>query len=173
ARLGAMGALTTVTWTEYSSTHRSELWGLQLDREVKPLSTAPFPISRKLNHIYGHDVATDPLGNALAVYDRYVYFHRVNSRLLSCSPSSAIDANCNGIDEDCDGVIDDDYVETSISCGYYTCESIGSLACINGEVLDNCHFDPDTCPPDGSASGGSSSSELCSEIGRASCRERV
>lgn len=50
----------------------------------------------------------------------------------------ADDGNCNGVDEDCDGIADDDYVNTPTSCGVGACSSTGELVCIDGELQDTC-----------------------------------
>ncbi len=52
-------------------------------------------------------------------------------------PSS--DTTCNGIDEDCDGVADDDYMPEQTSCGVGICAgTTGSTACVAGSVVDSC-----------------------------------
>lgn len=57
----------------------------------------------------------------------------------SCSPGTPMsDANCNGIDDDCDGVADDDFISTSTSCGTGACVRIGSSNCVAGSVHDSC-----------------------------------
>ncbi len=64
-------------------------------------------------------------------------------------PSS--DANCNGIDDDCDGKADDDYVAKSTTCGLGSCAAKGAALCVNGAVQDNC-------------TAGSPSGEMCNGI---------
>lgn len=48
------------------------------------------------------------------------------------------DANCNGIDDDCNFLIDDGYVSTSTSCGLGLCASTGFLQCILGSETNSC-----------------------------------
>jgi uncharacterized repeat protein (TIGR01451 family) len=48
------------------------------------------------------------------------------------------DANCNGIDNDCDGVTDDEYVPTETACGVGACARAGTLACQQGDLVDSC-----------------------------------
>jgi hypothetical protein len=52
------------------------------------------------------------------------------------SPSS--DANCNGIDEDCDGAADDDYAARTTTCGVGACAAKGAARCVSGLAQDNC-----------------------------------
>ena len=48
------------------------------------------------------------------------------------------DAACNGLDDDCDGPVDEDYVSLTTSCGIGACSATGSTSCVLGEALDNC-----------------------------------
>ena len=48
------------------------------------------------------------------------------------------DANCNNIDDNCNGQIDEEYVETPTSCGVGACLGNGLLQCISGSEIDSC-----------------------------------
>jgi hypothetical protein len=58
----------------------------------------------------------------------------------SCTPGTpaANDATCNGIDDDCDGAVDENFVSTPTSCGVGACASTGATACVGGTVTDSC-----------------------------------
>ena len=64
---------------------------------------------------------------------------------------AADDATCNGVDDDCDGAADEDYVATATECGVGACASTGQLICQNGNEVDNCQI-------------GTSSVESCNNI---------
>lgn len=48
------------------------------------------------------------------------------------------DATCDGVDDDGDGQIDDDYVDSISACGVGACESTGWLQCVSGSEVDDC-----------------------------------
>jgi hypothetical protein len=48
------------------------------------------------------------------------------------------DASCDGLDDDCDGRVDEDYAPVATSCGVGACTAIGSTSCAGGQVVDGC-----------------------------------
>jgi hypothetical protein len=56
----------------------------------------------------------------------------------SCTPTGTTDTTCNGVDDDCDGAIDDDFPSQPTSCGVGACASTGARTCRSGAVVDSC-----------------------------------
>jgi len=45
---------------------------------------------------------------------------------------------CNGVDDDCNGSVDDEVPQSPTSCGIGACQSIGILSCVDGQLIDDC-----------------------------------
>jgi hypothetical protein len=60
--------------------------------------------------------------------------------LDSCHPGTpaADDSSCNGLDDDCDGQVDEDFVGTPISCGVGACGATGQTECHEGQEVSVC-----------------------------------
>ena len=58
----------------------------------------------------------------------------------SCTPGApaANDATCDGIDDDCNGLADEDYVPTLTTCGVGVCAATGQKTCVGGSEVDSC-----------------------------------
>jgi len=58
----------------------------------------------------------------------------------SCAPGTPApdDASCNGIDDDCDGSTDEEYVPVATTCGIGACASTGTKTCSTGAEIDSC-----------------------------------
>jgi hypothetical protein len=56
----------------------------------------------------------------------------------ACTPTGVPEDVCNGVDDDCDGLIDEDFVTAPSTCGEGECASTGQITCNNGVVEDSC-----------------------------------
>ncbi|MEN8184474.1 MAG: MopE-related protein, partial [Myxococcota bacterium] len=51
---------------------------------------------------------------------------------------AANDAVCNGLDDDCDGGVDEEFVSQGTECGVGACGASGSTSCVAGALIDSC-----------------------------------
>ncbi|MFN3198171.1 MAG: MopE-related protein [Bradymonadia bacterium] len=58
----------------------------------------------------------------------------------TCVPGqgAAIDATCDGDDDDCDGLVDEDHTPTPTQCGVGICQAQGQQLCVGGELVNTC-----------------------------------
>ena len=60
----------------------------------------------------------------------------------TCTPSEPqdgqTDSNCNGFDDDCDGLTDEGFVAEESDCGAGVCQASGEILCVNGTIVDTC-----------------------------------
>ena len=59
-----------------------------------------------------------------------------------CNPTANQDVTCDGVDDDCDTRVDDDFVPAATSCGLGECANVGSTACVDGRLVDSCSLNP-------------------------------
>jgi hypothetical protein len=74
--------------------------------------------------------------------------------LRICGSVAADDFTCDGVDDDCNGLVDDGYVPQATSCGVGACSgNAGTLECIGGVQVDNCDPLAGAAPDDPTCDG--------------------
>jgi hypothetical protein len=58
----------------------------------------------------------------------------------TCTPGApaASDTTCDGIDDNCNGQVDEGYAPTASSCGIGVCSAAGQNICQNGTIINTC-----------------------------------
>ncbi|HEX5660385.1 MAG TPA: MopE-related protein, partial [Polyangiales bacterium] len=58
----------------------------------------------------------------------------------SCKPRNPAvnDMTCDGLDDDCDGVLDEDFQPRASTCGFGVCAANGTVTCVAGVERDSC-----------------------------------
>lgn len=83
-----------------------------------------------------------------AVYPFTVNGDRTLVANFICSPSAEV---CNGLDDDCNGSIDDGLAPVATTCGVGACAATGTQTCVDGVLTDSC-------------TPGNSSAEVCNGL---------
>jgi hypothetical protein len=65
-----------------------------------------------------------------------------------CVPTGVSEALCNGVDDDCDNLVDEDYTPSETTCGVGVCEASGQLVCQDGNETDTCESGTPTEDPE-------------------------
>jgi hypothetical protein len=95
-----------------------------------------------LNIAFGHEVE-NPAVKAIEVLradrdgDGYFAPQDCNDLDPNVHPGAS-DANCDGIDNNCNGQTDEGYVGTATACGVGACARTGVTSCVAGVVHDSC-----------------------------------
>jgi hypothetical protein len=55
-----------------------------------------------------------------------------------CTPTGQPETLCNGVDDDCDGLVDEDFVGNATACGVGACSAAGVETCVGGVLGDTC-----------------------------------
>lgn len=56
----------------------------------------------------------------------------------ACTPTAIRDETCDGVDDDCDDLVDDDFAPEGTVCGTGACAATGVTSCSGGQVVDSC-----------------------------------
>lgn len=117
---------------------RNDVFGMRISPTGVVLDPDPFLISAyDYSREFAAKVASNGAGAALVVYHTTMaatgYIDRVAGRILGTD-----DLTCDGVDDDGDGAIDEDYPSIPTTCGVGACAAVGLRSCSSGTVVDSC-----------------------------------
>ncbi len=95
----------------------------------------------------------DPTCDDLADNDCNGFTDSNDPNCIECVPSEEL---CDGLDNDCDGQVDEEIAPVPTTCGVGVCSSGGQLICDGGQMID-------TCTPGMPQAEGPSGSRTCSD----------
>ena len=107
-----------------------------------------------LDEAYVPQVVQCPPGSCVATAQQIC----TNAGLINTCvmPTTTVDASCDGVDDDCDGLVDEDYTPPAaqVSCGVGAClVTSGHLACVQGSVVAVCTPNINAAAPDTDCDG--------------------
>ena len=150
---GPLGWVTV--WQDEGSSPELQLFGTEFRESIDTFS---FEIPDAVPSGSQPALATNSEGTVLLVYTTNDPEPRTVARLLTnnCTPIDTSDVTCDGVDDDCDGRPDDDYVAVSTTCGEGVCASTGERTCVEGIEEDSCEplpKAPEVCQPTAGTGG--------------------
>ena len=86
---------------------------------------------------YGYPDTTCGLGVCMNTGFTQCINGEIDVQCTNYATTKTTDPDCNNLDDDCDGDIDEDYNETT-TCGEGACAATAALECVGGAVIDNC-----------------------------------
>jgi hypothetical protein len=135
------------------SCHLTGAASASVDGIVPPVGATAYPVVRfdvEVSNAAGVLCGPNPLnGPGSGVQSDYL---RADNALegaaqltasFTCAACSAeVDTTCDGVDDDCDGQTDEDYVSDATTCGVGVCTNTGVRTCVDGAVVDGCEPKP-------------------------------
>jgi hypothetical protein len=101
-------------------------------------------VDNGVQNTFYQDLDSDTYGNVLVTQLACIAPTGYVADATDCNDANAAvhpgatDAICDGIDDDCSGVADEDYVSLPTTCGVGACTAAGTTSCVSGGIVDSC-----------------------------------